>query len=109
MQEQEPEPSPIPPRGGRPPSHPPTTPQLPRQVDAAFKPICPDCKYDLSAIPSGRCPECGLPYTHARLYREFLAQHELKAKRLKGFLSALSLVPLIAPACLLPIGTAGAL
>ncbi|MBY0261269.1 MAG: hypothetical protein K2Q20_02945, partial [Phycisphaerales bacterium] len=32
-----------------------------------FTPVCPACRYDLSATPDGRCPECGGAFTHARL------------------------------------------
>lgn len=28
-----------------------------------FLPRCPACRYDLTGIPDGRCPECGQPFT----------------------------------------------
>lgn len=28
-----------------------------------FKPVCPECKYDLSGLADGCCPECGTAFT----------------------------------------------
>lgn len=30
-------------------------------------PLCLTCRYDLSATPGGRCPECGSEFTHAAI------------------------------------------
>lgn len=32
-----------------------------------WTPSCPTCRYDLSATPDGRCPECGSEFMHSRL------------------------------------------
>lgn len=40
-----------------------------RPLDAPHDPTCPACRYDLSGIPEGRCPECGEPFTHESLAR----------------------------------------
>lgn len=32
-----------------------------------FLPRCPECRYDLSGLPDGPCPECGRPFVYERL------------------------------------------
>src|SRR2546429_4558238 len=41
--------------------------QLP--TDNSTDLICPECGYDLRAIDSGRCPECGTPFDRATATR----------------------------------------
>lgn len=36
-------------------------------TERGFSPACPTCKYDLSGIPEGKCPECGGAFTLAGL------------------------------------------
>ncbi len=51
-------------------------------VPPSFVPRCPDCTYDLSNLPDGRCPECGLFFTHARLVRAWIAKQRKADERL---------------------------
>lgn len=37
-----------------------------------FKPTCPGCAYDLSGLPNGQCPECGLAFSFRALYNAHL-------------------------------------
>lgn len=32
-----------------------------------FVPECPECRYDLTGLPDSKCPECGIPFSHATL------------------------------------------
>lgn len=40
---------------------------------------CPQCGYDLRAIPEGRCPECGFGYDHRSVLRMNLAASGMRA------------------------------
>jgi len=42
-----------------------------RNIDPVF---CPECGYELSPIPRGRCSECGFGYDHAAI-RDLAAQY----------------------------------
>ncbi len=48
----------------------------------SYLPRCPDCTYDLSNLPDGRCPECGLFFTHERLLRAWIARQQKADDRL---------------------------
>jgi len=63
--------------------------------DTHFVPICPDCHYQLSGLPDGRCPECGLLFEHESLLRRHRALEASKAERRhrrKGQISRWALV-----------------
>lgn len=56
----------------------PPEPPIARDIWSTSLPPCPTCRYDLSGLPDGRCPECGTPFTAAQLLaaptrREFLS------------------------------------
>ncbi|MBY0261176.1 MAG: hypothetical protein K2Q20_02465 [Phycisphaerales bacterium] len=53
-------------------------------------PTCPTCRYDLSATPDGRCPECGGEFTHAALREAHERRSE--SRDLAAFLAEASLV-----------------
>lgn len=83
---------------------PPTEPDADLLAD--FIPNCPDCRYDLAGSPDGRCPECGLGFTHAGLRRLWVAKK--LARREKGLLAG-KVVATFVPVflgCLFPLGTA---
>ena len=61
-------------------------------VPSLFVSHCPDCAYDLSTLPDGRCPECGLAFTHARLLRAWIAR-QAKVKSRRSAMRTASLVP----------------
>jgi hypothetical protein len=52
-----------------------------------FAPLCLHCRYDLSATPDGRCPECGAFFTHADL-----AELNRPSRRLTPLMSAVVIV-----------------
>ncbi|MBY0261178.1 MAG: hypothetical protein K2Q20_02475, partial [Phycisphaerales bacterium] len=54
-------------------------------------PLCPTCRYDLSATPDGRCPECGNAFTRAHL----AAAADERTDRLTGVMAAVSLGQLV--------------
>ena len=55
------------------------TPPTPDAQEAGFIPRCTECRYDLSGIPEGVCPECGTPFQIAELRRAWFAP-QLKRK-----------------------------
>ncbi len=56
----------------------PTLP-TPDENVAGFIPRCTECRYDLSGIPEGVCPECGTPFQLAALRQSWFAP-QLKRK-----------------------------
>ncbi len=68
-----------------------------------FKPNCPDCKYDLGASPDGRCPECGLRFTHPGLRRQWVARKQARRQNARqlGIAAAIGLLIVISGALLL--------
>jgi hypothetical protein len=43
-----------------------------------FRPACPTCRYDLSGLPDGPCPECGIPFRHQALFRAEIARRSVR-------------------------------
>lgn len=70
-----------------------------------FKPICPDCKYDLGASPDGRCPECGLRFTHSGLRRQWIARKQARRQNIRQFGVAIGVSLLIVISGALLVGS----
>lgn len=45
--------------------------EVPVRGDPSFAPMCPTCRYDLSGLPDGACPECGRSFERAQLEAEY--------------------------------------
>lgn len=94
-------------------AHAPTPPPTHPGIPADFKPLCPDCRYDLTGLGDGRCPECGGWFTHARVRQLYLAQQAAKAERGKKALVTAGVIALVSIPLLCalnsPVGIAGAL
>lgn len=58
----------------------------PTTIAPAFVPTCLTCRYDLSTLPDGRCPECGQPFTLIDLI-----DRHAKARRFDGRALALTI------------------
>lgn len=41
-----------------------------------FRPVCPECAYDLSGLPDGPCPECGEPFKYVALLAAHRREHQ---------------------------------
>jgi hypothetical protein len=95
------------------PIAPPTRPTWQTSELEGFTPLCPDCRYDLAGLLDGRCPECGLRFTHDGLRRLWIARRRAKADRWKTFGRIALGVALLLPGCLIskdsPAGLAFAL
>lgn len=53
---------------------PPTQPGDPE----GFVPVCEDCRYDLSGLADGKCPECGLAFRRERLRYLYLVRQRAR-------------------------------
>lgn len=67
-----------------------------------FVPKCLDCGYELTSLPDGRCPECGLHF----LLADLIAADRDKRQRLGAVRNSLRLFPLIACVVMTCFGTA---
>lgn len=52
-------------------------PALPAMAPDGFTPRCTKCKYDLSGLPDGPCPECGQPFSLSALIAAALVKEKL--------------------------------
>lgn len=72
-----------------------------------FKPLCLDCRYDLSGLPDGKCPECGVKFTHEQLQRVHAARELANRDRYKFLLSVpLGLLAWLSPLAAVFVGAA---
>lgn len=95
--------NPVDPPPSHPPTHPPTQPgTIPAKLDvqSTFVPKCLDCRYELSGLPDGRCPECGLAFTYAALKRLWQAKQAKKRALPVKVLNFVLLVAMFGPMCL---------
>jgi hypothetical protein len=68
-----------------------------------FVPLCPSCRYDLSGLPDGACPECGARFELLALAREWADRgRAVPAWRRAGAAMAGSLL-LVVPASVLSL------
>lgn len=72
-----------------------------------FEPLCLDCRYDLTGLADGKCPECGVRFTHAQLQRVHAARLEAKRDRHKALLGVpLGLLAWLSPFAAAFVGSA---
>lgn len=99
-------PSPHVPPAALGPAHPPTEPGDPE----GFVPLCEDCRYDLSGLADGKCPECGLAFRRERLRALWVAREKFKRDRARDLPRVgLGLAAILSPFMLLlgpEVGTA---
>lgn len=48
---------------------------------AEFVPRCPDCRYELSGLADGNCPECGLAFRMYALERQWISRQRVRDDR----------------------------
>jgi hypothetical protein len=65
-----------------------------------YIPLCPVCRYDVSGLPDGRCPECGNRFTHARIRALWENRRQRKPPGHGAMTAALILA--LPPICLIP-------
>ncbi len=72
-----------------------------------FKPLCLDCRYDLTGLFDGKCPECGVRFTHEQLQRVHAARLEAKRNRQRALLGLpLGLLAWLSPFAAVFVGAA---
>jgi hypothetical protein len=65
-----------------------------------YIPLCPICRYDVSGLPDGLCPECGNRFSHARIRALWEASRHRKPPGHGAMTAALILA--LPPICLIP-------
>ncbi len=56
--------------------------------------LCPECRYDLSGLPTGNCPECGKAFTPEQV-REYWLHRKTRKRRSGPFLYAMIAIALL--------------
>ena len=64
---------------------------------AGFVPRCPRCRYDLTGLRDGRCPECGARYAIASLIAEWRARQARRTTDSEFLFGALLMLPAMIP------------
>lgn len=65
----------------------------------AFTPCCPQCRYDLTGVPDGACPECGTAFSIDALFAEHVAARSNRSIAMSVLAPCAWMVFLLAVAC----------